>query len=162
MSHRPPLPPPARCFRPPVEYSPVRVGWMRFLKGIGVFLLLVAVSKSQQDMGVITGLVTDPSRAAVAGATVSAVNRETNEIRFAATSETGVYTVGPLRIGVYDISIEKAGFKKAIRGEVALHAQDRAPTLDDPNTNLESPDFGKVRRTVSAPRQIQFALRIQF
>ncbi len=36
------------------------------------------------------------------------------------------------------------------------------PTLADPNTTLESPDFGKVRSTVSTPRQLQFALRLSF
>jgi hypothetical protein len=36
------------------------------------------------------------------------------------------------------------------------------PTLGDPNATLESPDFGKVRSTVSAPRQFQFALRLSF
>ena len=36
------------------------------------------------------------------------------------------------------------------------------PTLGDPVSNLESPDFGKVRTTVSTPRQMQFALRLSF
>jgi hypothetical protein len=36
------------------------------------------------------------------------------------------------------------------------------PTLGTPETNIESPDFGKVRATVSTPRQMQFALRFEF
>lgn len=36
------------------------------------------------------------------------------------------------------------------------------PTLGTPTTNIESPDFGKVRATVSTPRQMQFALRLEF
>jgi len=36
------------------------------------------------------------------------------------------------------------------------------PTLGVPNSNIESPDFGKVRGTVSVPRQMQFALRLSF
>jgi len=36
------------------------------------------------------------------------------------------------------------------------------PTLNDPNGNIESPDFGKVRATASFPRQFQFALRLSF
>jgi hypothetical protein len=36
------------------------------------------------------------------------------------------------------------------------------PTLGEPNINIESPDFGKVRATVSVPRQMQFALRLSF
>lgn len=36
------------------------------------------------------------------------------------------------------------------------------PTLGDPDTGIESPDFGKVRSTVNLPRQFQFALRVSF
>jgi len=36
------------------------------------------------------------------------------------------------------------------------------PTLADPNTNIESPDFGKIRGATSTPRQMQFALRLAF
>jgi hypothetical protein len=36
------------------------------------------------------------------------------------------------------------------------------PTLGDPTTNFDSPDFGKVRTTVNLPRQLQFALRLSF
>jgi hypothetical protein len=36
------------------------------------------------------------------------------------------------------------------------------PTLGTPTTNIESPDFGTVRGTVSAPRQMQFSLRVEF
>ncbi|MBI3281260.1 MAG: TonB-dependent receptor, partial [Acidobacteria bacterium] len=36
------------------------------------------------------------------------------------------------------------------------------PTLSDPNSNFDTPDFGKVRGTVSTPRQMQFALRLSF
>src|SRR5262249_33068734 len=37
-----------------------------------------------------------------------------------------------------------------------------SPTLGDPITNIDSPDFGKVRSTVSTPRQQQFALRLSW
>jgi hypothetical protein len=36
------------------------------------------------------------------------------------------------------------------------------PTLADPNSNFDSPDFGVIRGTVSVPRQMQFALRLAF
>jgi hypothetical protein len=36
------------------------------------------------------------------------------------------------------------------------------PTLGEPTANIESPDFGTVRSTVSTPRQMQFALRLSF
>jgi hypothetical protein len=36
------------------------------------------------------------------------------------------------------------------------------PSLATPDVNIESPDFGKVRSTASTPRQMQFALRLEF
>jgi hypothetical protein len=36
------------------------------------------------------------------------------------------------------------------------------PTLGDPNSNVESPDFATSRGTTSTPRQMQFALRLEF
>ena len=36
------------------------------------------------------------------------------------------------------------------------------PAYGKPVTNIESPDAGKVRSTVSSPRQMQFAIRLEF
>ena len=83
---------------------------------------------AQQDMGVITGLVTDGTGAAVPGAQVRVLNRETNEAREAATETAGTYTVGPLRVGTYDVTVEKTGFKKALWQGIEVHAQDRVRT----------------------------------
>jgi hypothetical protein len=79
----------------------------------------------QQDMGVITGVVTDATGLAIPAARVTATNRETGETRAAETTETGAYTVGPIRIGRYDLAVEKAGFRRAVQEELGLHAQDR-------------------------------------
>jgi len=98
---------------------------MRKLATVLGFLLTTGVALGQQDMGVITGVITDVSGAAVPGARVVVVNRDTNETRMTETSDTGAYTVGPLRIGTYDINVESAGFKKAVWKGIALHAQDR-------------------------------------
>ena len=98
---------------------------MRKLAIVLGFLLTTGVALGQQDMGVITGVITDVSGAAVPGARVVVVNRDTNETRMTETSDTGAYTVGPLRIGTYDINVESAGFKKAVWKGIALHAQDR-------------------------------------
>jgi Carboxypeptidase regulatory-like domain len=98
---------------------------MRKLATVLGFLLTTGVVLGQQDMGVITGVITDVSGAAVPGARVVVVNRDTNETRMTETSDTGAYTVGPLRIGTYDINVESAGFKKAVWKGIALHAQDR-------------------------------------
>jgi hypothetical protein len=90
-----------------------------------LLLLFVSWAWAQQDMGVITGLVTDATGAAVPGARVTVVNQETNESRSAETGASGTYTVGPLRIGVYLVSVEKDGFRKAVWRDIKLSAQDR-------------------------------------
>ncbi|HLJ13494.1 MAG TPA: carboxypeptidase regulatory-like domain-containing protein [Bryobacteraceae bacterium] len=89
-------------------------------------LLASCVLLAQQDMGVITGVVTDQSGGAVAGAHVVATDTDTNETRAADTQPTGAYTIGPLRVGTYSVTVEKPGFKKDIWPSIILHAQDRA------------------------------------
>src|SRR5579862_7160984 len=89
-------------------------------------LLASCVLVAQQDMGVITGVVTDQSGGAVAGAHVVATDTETNETRAADTQPTGAYTIGPLRVGTYSVTVEKPGFKKDVWPGIILHAQDRA------------------------------------
>jgi hypothetical protein len=91
-------------------------------------LYAMCAALAQQDMGVITGIVTDASGAAVPEARVTATNRETGESRSVLTAEGGAYTLGPLRIGRYDLTVEKSGFKKSVQQNIELHAQDRVRT----------------------------------
>lgn len=92
---------------------------------LSAFLIAATIAAAQQDMGVITGVVTDSTGAVIPGAKVTAVNRDTNETRATETAETGAYTVGPLRVGTYNIVVEKTGFKRAVWEAIELHAQDR-------------------------------------
>jgi hypothetical protein len=89
------------------------------------FLLAVFPLSAQQDMGVVTGVITDSSGLPVPGARVVVTNTDTNESRAVDTSEAGAYTIGPLRIGRYEVSAEKPGFKKTLQQNIPLHAQDR-------------------------------------
>ena len=66
--------------------------------GILYGLLACGTLAGQQDMGVITGVVTDQSGAVVAGARLEVKDTETNETRIAETLDTGAYSVGPLRL----------------------------------------------------------------
>src|SRR5215471_10699852 len=95
---------------------------MRLLFLVPLFAIVLS---AQQDMGVITGVVSDASAAAVPGASIVVTNRETNEVRTGETSPTGTFTVGPLRVGTYSVAVEKTGFKKAVWESIEVHAQDR-------------------------------------
>jgi hypothetical protein len=77
-------------------------------------------------MGSVTGVVTDETGAAVPGVQVTVRDTETGETRTAETLSTGAYNVGPLRLGTYDVTVEKKGFKKEVWKGIILHAQDRA------------------------------------
>jgi hypothetical protein len=77
-------------------------------------------------MGYITGVVMDATGGVVAGAVVEVTDTETNEKRIVETLSTGAYTVGPLRVGTYDVTVLKAGFNKEVWKGIILHAQDRA------------------------------------
>ncbi|MBI3680413.1 MAG: TonB-dependent receptor [Acidobacteria bacterium] len=95
---------------------------MRFYLGLFCFAVLLT---AQQDMGVLTGVVTDATGASVPGARVIAINQETNETRTVETGDTGSYTIGPLRVGAYRLQVEKQGFKRTVWENIRLSAQDR-------------------------------------
>ena len=88
-------------------------------------LLACSVAWGQQDMGLITGIVTDGTGALVPGARVTATDLGTGEMRTVVTTDGGTYTVGPMRIGKYEVAVEKEGFRRAVRTNLAIHAQDR-------------------------------------
>ena len=67
------------------------------------------------DRSQITGTVSDPAGAIVAGAPVSAKNINTGLEYQAATTTTGNYTLNELPVGRYEVTVAVPGFKKFIR-----------------------------------------------
>jgi hypothetical protein len=73
---------------------------MRYLVKISCFWALVASSAlGQGDRGTITGTVTDPSGAVVAGARVTAENADTHNIVETVTTGTGNFTLPQVPVG---------------------------------------------------------------
>ncbi len=62
----------------------------------------------------VTGTVTDQSGAAVPGATVTLTNEATNISFNTQTSSSGAYAFDLIQVGVYQVTVEKTGFKKFI------------------------------------------------
>ena len=90
-----------------------------------VVLSLVAFAASataQIQNGQFTGVVTDPSGAAIANAKVTITNMATNLTVSATTNQAGLYTVKELPIGLYKITVEAAGFKTSSHANVTLNA----------------------------------------
>jgi hypothetical protein len=88
---------------------------MRSLSVTVCLLALASDAFSQSDRGTITGTVSDPAGAVVAGAAVEAKNVATGAAYQVATSSTGNYTIAQLPAGNYELDVTVAGFKKFIR-----------------------------------------------
>src|SRR3954468_10552642 len=88
---------------------------------VSVLSLLLVTSREgfgQVDRGGIVGQVTDSACAIVAGAQVKITNLAANQASEATTDANGHYAADLLRIGSYSITVEKAGFKKAVQPKV--------------------------------------------
>ncbi len=110
--------------------------------------LFYAGAQAQEFRAVITGRVSDPSRASVPGARLTVLNVQTNEQFRTTTGADGNYTVPFLIPGRYRIVVEATGFKRAVQESVELHINDRA-TL---NFTLELGELEQaVRVTAEAP-----------
>jgi hypothetical protein len=77
----------------------------------------------------LTGNVTDPSGAAVAGAMVTVTNTDTNYMQSIKTNSVGTYLVRPLPIGNYTLAIDAAGFARYVQTGIVLTV-DLAATQD--------------------------------
>ena len=84
----------------------------------------VSAAYGQSTNAFLTGRVTDPSRALIVDAKVTAINTATNFSYQTTTTAAGEYYLANLPPGAYRIEIEKPGFKKLIKPDVMLHVQD--------------------------------------
>ena len=110
---------------------------------------------AQRDRGTITGAISDPAAAIIAGAKVVAQHTETGTTSETQTTSTGNYTLPAITAGVYDVSVTATGFsrllQRAVRVQVAqtvrtdmtLCKSDRQRT---PSPSPEPPRFF-ARRT---------------
>jgi carboxypeptidase family protein len=80
--------------------------------------------RAQSTNAYITGRVTDPSKALVADAKITAINTATNFRYETTTNNSGEYYLTNLPPGLYQLEMEKNGFKKLIKPGVTLHVQD--------------------------------------
>jgi len=88
---------------------------------ICAFSLLNAGSMlGQNTTGSITGRLTDPTGAVIAGAKVTVRNLGTGEVRTLNTDASGDFTATLLLPGHYNVTAEHTGFKTAIQNDITL------------------------------------------
>jgi hypothetical protein len=84
---------------------------------LGLPLTLVAQVAGR---GSLSGLVTDGSRAAVAGAAVTLINVDTGVTVSGRTSAGGLYSFLSLVPGTYQLKVEQPGFKTAVQNKITI------------------------------------------
>jgi hypothetical protein len=99
--------------------EPLRSHWGRIRRIVAtakVFVRLVlllplaSAIQAQTGTGLISGVVTDPSKAVVSAAKVVALENHTHSARNTTTNRDGFYSLSQLQPGDYDVSVEAAGF----------------------------------------------------
>jgi hypothetical protein len=85
-----------------------------------LWLVLSAPLFAQSELAALTGTVTDPTGAVVAGAEVRAVNEATNVAATTVTNDDGRYFLPSLKPGVYSVTASRAGFKTSVNSGVGL------------------------------------------
>jgi hypothetical protein len=89
------------------------------------FAILVCAAFAQDFRATLTGLVTDPSGAAIPGATVKATNTSTNASKDTKTTSLGVFTIPYLDPGVYNVEVSAPGFQAVVREKIVLRVADK-------------------------------------
>jgi hypothetical protein len=78
------------------------------------------LTAQRADRGVITGVVTDPTGAAIPDATVKVRNEATGIENVLTTNAAGAYTTPLLVLGSYAIKVDHTGFKTAVTAGVQI------------------------------------------
>jgi hypothetical protein len=90
-----------------------------------IILSFAVIGYGQILVGRISGAITDPTGAPVAGAQVAITNTDTQAVRTVSTDNKGFYSVAELPIGRYKVEVNQAGFKKSSQSGLTLSADAR-------------------------------------
>lgn len=87
---------------------------------VALFVSVAVAAMAQVPTGEITGTVTDPTGAVVAGATITLTHPATNTRRIVSTNTAGVYSLPALQPGVYTLKVEMQGFTAQVRPDIEI------------------------------------------
>jgi len=92
---------------------------------VAALLCAVVPLSAQEARGTIVGRIMDPSGAAIPGASVEVTHKAMGTKIPVTTNEVGFYQVPYLIPGLYQITVQAAGFKTAIRDNIEVRVNDR-------------------------------------
>ena len=100
----------------------------RLFAHISIWGILSVSVPAQTSSGQISGIVVDPSGAAITGAVVTLTNQATSEVRIDKTEGSGEFVFVAVQPGIFTVSITEPSFKKYEKRNLVLHASDRLAT----------------------------------
>jgi outer membrane receptor protein involved in Fe transport len=106
-----------------------------------IALMMPQSARAQVLYGSLTGHVSDAAGAAVPGATVTIIHKETGKSREGVTDSNGSYDFATVQAGTYTIRVTKTGFKTVTRENVIV-------TLNNVTRADLSVEVGQVTETV--------------
>ncbi len=92
---------------------------------IMALITMCGVAFGQKDSGSIVGLIRDPSGAVVSGAKISVRDLDRGTELSVTTNGQGQYVAAPIKVGTYQVTVEKSGFMKAQAGPITVDVQSR-------------------------------------
>ncbi len=90
-----------------------------------VCLTAPLIATAQYENGSVVGTVRDKSGAAIPAATITVTNRATGVVSTRQSDDHGDFEVPALRVGQYDVRIEKEGFTTSTATNIAVSVQTR-------------------------------------
>jgi hypothetical protein len=109
----------------------IRSALKRFAIRIATLLFLAAIliwsaapAFAQMNTAELSGLVKDPSGAAIPNAAIEAVEANTQMKYTAVSNDSGEFLLPQLPVGEYRLTVNAKGFKQAVQPKITVHAGD--------------------------------------
>ena len=102
-------------------FGAAAVGILLFL---GVPAFTGGAAFAQTGQGILTGSITDPTGAIIAGVQVKVRNQNTNFVYTAVTTQEGIYRVPYLNVGTYEVTYQAPGFKTLTRRDIPIRSSE--------------------------------------
>src|SRR6478609_5107212 len=97
----------------------------RFLVGIVFAAMLSGNLVAQSIYGTLTGIVSDPSQAVVAGAALKLRDQQSGSLRDSVTNSDGYFTFSSVPPGTYQLTVVAKGFETHQQSDIALGGGDK-------------------------------------
>ncbi|HEX7997523.1 MAG TPA: carboxypeptidase regulatory-like domain-containing protein [Pyrinomonadaceae bacterium] len=99
---------------------------LRLLMLVAVLLGLSLTAVAQTSRGTVSGTVTDPTGAVIAGANVVLTNTQTGVERTTTSSDEGQYRFEAVDLGTYNVKITASGFGEVTKTNLSVTANQTA------------------------------------